>query len=103
MPARASYAPSTANVLPSGSLNQATLPPPALGEIPFSSVVTLVMLEGHAVGAELVDNALDIVHVPGGQSRGRLAGVRGRRVDMQRGVASPRHVGDRDRRVELVA
>ncbi len=32
--------PSTANVLPSGSLNQATFPPPALGEIPFSSVVT---------------------------------------------------------------
>jgi hypothetical protein len=31
---------STANVLPSGSRNQATLPPPALGEMPFSSAVS---------------------------------------------------------------
>jgi hypothetical protein len=31
---------SIANVFPSGSLNQATLPPPARGETPFSSFVT---------------------------------------------------------------
>jgi Putative neutral zinc metallopeptidase len=34
------YSPSTANVLPSGSLNHATFPPPALGDIPRSSVVS---------------------------------------------------------------
>jgi hypothetical protein len=34
------YSPSTANVLPSGSLNHATFPPPALGDMPRSSVVS---------------------------------------------------------------
>jgi hypothetical protein len=54
--------PSTANVLPSGSLNHATFPPPALGDIPRSvGRQPLVVLEGHTPGAEPVDHVLDIV------------------------------------------
>src|SRR5918994_6629735 len=89
----------------------------------------VVPFEGHAVGAELVDHVLEVGDVPGGQRRGRLAGVGGRHIHVQRRPVSarvpvasiagvvhaeetelplverlgPGHVGNRDRRAHLVA
>ena len=47
----------------------------------------VVVLEAHAVGDEFVNHSLHIVDVPGGQRRGRAAGVGRGRVDMQRRAA----------------
>src|SRR5829696_1122808 len=43
----------------------------------------VVVLEGHALGGELVDDSLNVVYVPAGQGRPRLACVLRREVDVQ--------------------
>ena len=78
------YSVPTASVFPSGSLEPRDRDVSQRGDPLLVRVERLaVLLEGDAVGDQLVDDRLDIGDLPAGQRRARLAGVVGRRVDVE--------------------